>query len=95
MVGPLSAMPEAFFIQSNAMIRWMGYYFIRHISENIKCAVYKKFFKWGKNMEERTILEFLKERYLILIIVGFFMLFFIIISEIRRRIEKKDSTHNH
>jgi len=46
-------------------------------------------------MEERTILEFLKERYFILIVVGFIMLFFIIISEIRRRIEKKDSTHNH
>jgi len=41
-------MPEAFFIQSNAMIRWMGYYFIKHISENIKCAVYKIFLKWGK-----------------------------------------------
>jgi hypothetical protein len=46
-------------------------------------------------MEERTILDFLKERYLVLIIVGFFMLFFVIISEIRRRIEKKDSTHKH
>jgi hypothetical protein len=41
-------MPETFLSRVIAMIRWMGYYFIKHISENIKCAVYKKFLKWGK-----------------------------------------------